>query len=503
MNAYPVKGLEQIKELLPPDCWFCESMNHGMTDGDRALYMEGDINLDHLDLDFSFDGDEVAYSLILVNGDLRAGNISNRETDGAVGLIVLGNLKAGNIVVGGQEIYVAGDLEVNGLYWGDYNHGNLVVNGHIGVNTFLSTDYGFDHQRFSDGRGVDYRHFFWDEAESIFEREVLEPVFHPECLLDDDDLVDAPYSYKDWLNDSEIFYRMKEGLDILLDDGNMPVKNEEVPLVFESLEFNGHNLKRLRESPLFTDAFGAKISGDYQVVEYWKGDDFKRVSVQQHTEGSERVYFQSGDKAVLIRYEKNTSGALQVAVICRYIEEGTETKWYYYDPELPEHEVFGPLTQPMWEKLLVEWSEMEHLRERFRETVTVGEVQAILDLPVIRQKYSDYYNDDAEQLWFGNCNWQFRQADNPGGKCARISAVVPLQYTGDKDCGENGAFGFFHFDLDTGDEGSRINLYTQYTDDYNSAVSAVSWWDTERYGRAIKYFNDLKKRIYALNENWS
>ncbi|HFT8628379.1 TPA: hypothetical protein ACGSTE_005927 [Pseudomonas aeruginosa] len=49
------------------------------------------------------------------------------ETDGAGGLIVLGDLTARNAMVGGQQIFVGGYLRIAELYWGYYNHGCLYV----------------------------------------------------------------------------------------------------------------------------------------------------------------------------------------------------------------------------------------------------------------------------------------------------------------------------------------------------------------------------------------
>ncbi|RNL80576.1 hypothetical protein ED312_19255, partial [Sinomicrobium pectinilyticum] len=92
------------------------------------------------------------------------------------------NLQADNIVVGGQEIYVAGDLTVKGLFWGDYNHGDLVVTGEIAVLVFISTDYNFDHKRFEAGDRVRVAYWLWDETEDEFDREQLEALFRPECL---------------------------------------------------------------------------------------------------------------------------------------------------------------------------------------------------------------------------------------------------------------------------------------------------------------------------------
>lgn len=85
---------------------------------------------------------------------MKAGNIYNNETDGSTGLVVMGNLTANNIVVGGQELFVAGDLAVNELFWGDYNHGELQVRGSIQAKVFINTDYGVDYKRFEEHANI-------------------------------------------------------------------------------------------------------------------------------------------------------------------------------------------------------------------------------------------------------------------------------------------------------------------------------------------------------------
>src|SRR5690554_7585111 len=120
----------EIQHLIPQDSVYSGYEN------EIVLFHEGDWTTDKIDLDYADKlipdyTDKEFPLLILVNGNVSIKNIFNGETDGSTGLIVLGNLTADNIVVGGQEIYVSGDLNVSGLYWGDYNHGNLEAKGTI------------------------------------------------------------------------------------------------------------------------------------------------------------------------------------------------------------------------------------------------------------------------------------------------------------------------------------------------------------------------------------
>ncbi|WP_138185993.1 hypothetical protein [Paenibacillus alvei] len=47
--------------------------------------------------------------------------------------MVTGNLRAKNIAVGGQEIYVSGNLMIEEILCGSYNHGETIVQGDLTV----------------------------------------------------------------------------------------------------------------------------------------------------------------------------------------------------------------------------------------------------------------------------------------------------------------------------------------------------------------------------------
>lgn len=67
----------------------------------------------------------------------------NEETNGAAGLVVLSDLRVGNMLVGGQEVYVTSKLMVDEVFWGDYNHGDVRVLGTAIVTAFVETDLYF------------------------------------------------------------------------------------------------------------------------------------------------------------------------------------------------------------------------------------------------------------------------------------------------------------------------------------------------------------------------
>ena len=108
-----------------------------------AVY-EGDLSLDGLDLDIPggwYVGGDMGY---LITGNLRVnGNITNEQDDGALSLVVLGDLHAKNIAIGGQNFYVRGNVNVEGVFCGSYNHGETHVDGNLSAGLLISNDYRF------------------------------------------------------------------------------------------------------------------------------------------------------------------------------------------------------------------------------------------------------------------------------------------------------------------------------------------------------------------------
>ncbi|WP_147277154.1 polymer-forming cytoskeletal protein [Runella aurantiaca] len=149
---------------------------------DTLLYFyNGSYECDELNLDWREDEKTVG---IIINGNLTVtGNIWNSETDGGISLIVIGNLSAKNIVVGGQEIYIEGNLWVQNLLYGSYNHGDMRVKGDIQAKVIVADDYQFSCNGVFTGKKVGQS--FFDESNGIWldaDIENFEDVFIDEVL---------------------------------------------------------------------------------------------------------------------------------------------------------------------------------------------------------------------------------------------------------------------------------------------------------------------------------
>ncbi|AWG25750.1 hypothetical protein [Flavobacterium kingsejongi] len=243
-----LKKISEIEDLLPPKSWAANhnKLNNGTPE--TILLIEGDFECHNLNLDTllanhcilsHIRNQEQLIGKLIVTGHMKANNIWCNNTEDAASLIVLGNLDAANIVVGGQEIYVCGNLNIHGLFWGDNNSGTLSIQGHVNMHTFIATnEYYYDRDRFLEENKVVVSNFFCDEdsiedykpngfmsfkeffttdPETVFDRELLEDLLHEDCLIAEEDLeIEDVFSWHDWMLRDVVTDRLKNNQPIVV-----------------------------------------------------------------------------------------------------------------------------------------------------------------------------------------------------------------------------------------------------------------------------------------------
>ncbi|TYP73269.1 DUF4241 domain-containing protein [Paenibacillus methanolicus] len=361
-RSYQILPFSQVKENLPKDCWAYSrnESNKGEFEEELVAYFSTDAWLDKLNLDMPFEMDNIF--LILVDGNLSVHNyIYNKNTDGATGLIVKGNLTAGNMLVGGQEIYITGNLAVNELFWGDYNHGDLRVGGDVNAAIFAATD---EYHVSITGTQYSKHHLSeWDED-------------------------------GDW-----------KQLD----------------------------------------------SGD---IEQWLCAE---LYVEDEDEDEEGFRLTRG-REVLDKLDSGQS-------------------------------LLNPLMTASVEPPQEEWG-------RFRERVTVEKIEEILSLPIVQEKYNDYYDLDRNGYWFGKLFFGFRL---PGqGKCPRVDVGKEIvQHQGEED------FCFFHYEVLLDEQGQKyIGLSFQAGNGYEQQSEQIMPDDTDKLKKAIFYFEKLAQIVPIHNKKY-
>jgi hypothetical protein len=104
--------------------------------------------LSELRLDLVPNDNTIAY--VFMENLTVSGTIWNEQTDSGIALIALKNVSAKNIAVGGQEIYIAGNLEVEELICGSNNQGTMTVRGDVKAQYILNDDYIFQFEQAVD-----------------------------------------------------------------------------------------------------------------------------------------------------------------------------------------------------------------------------------------------------------------------------------------------------------------------------------------------------------------
>ena len=157
-RAKPAARRSPIREVRPP------ASKHQEIDGrsaeslyDLRKYIHSELVSDKISLlrgstrvagDLALDWDsedEDCPDGTIVEGDLEVtGTIVNRNSDSGPFLLVTGNLRAKNLVTGGAEIVVLGDLIVDGVIFGFYNHGSITVFGATRAQAIITEYHAID-----------------------------------------------------------------------------------------------------------------------------------------------------------------------------------------------------------------------------------------------------------------------------------------------------------------------------------------------------------------------
>ncbi len=127
---------------------------------DRVLLHTGDLELGGdlaLDWEAGWDDGSIVATLtglpmagqeicgLCVQGDLRLpGALVNADGDSGPMLLVTGSLCARQASCGGAYIAVGGDLCVDEVVYGHYNHGQLIVGGQVIAQALINDDHGID-----------------------------------------------------------------------------------------------------------------------------------------------------------------------------------------------------------------------------------------------------------------------------------------------------------------------------------------------------------------------
>ena len=450
----------EILHRLPARSWFRQSYergNHDWLNASTALVITGPATLDELDFDHlplpegiaDDTATREAISLLLVEGDLHVrGPVHVHNTDGNAGLVVLGNLHAHALLVGGQEIRVTGNLTVDTLCWGDYNHGSLHVAGHAKAQAWLATDeYAMELPESAEG-------VRWLESEGnqpapnyaslsrLFRRDALRT--DPDHSLDDGD------DLNNWLDSGALVAASRRGEALL--PGLEATPPQLAPARLSGTALCVENLAALLDTPLRR---WAPEDGRIDL-----SDGELRCSLfpnapkpQMQLRDVETRYWLTLEPAVdsLLPWKRKPARIKAE----RANGEG-EPRWQPLaldDAHL----------QTLWNHWLPLIGQTERLRPHIEERITPARIAHLLALPYTRKTFSEW----AEGEYFGSVYLAVRQAQE--GR-PRLS----IAWQGSEALNEDGQrdYCFFHYDLATAEDGA---LYCELFYQPEQEASTDTW----------------------------
>lgn len=489
------------KESIVIKYW--ETSNPGSVDDMDIIYIDSDfetenINLDNAEATFNLEKSDNLLA-IFVDGNLTTKNIFNEETDGATGIIVLGNLAVENMVVGGQEIYVSGNLEVKELFWGEYNHGDLTVEGTIKSHFFLCTNE-YHYPDNIDQKNIDV--LFLDESDDEYSLELLQNYFDEKFTNDNED---EPYSWDDFLDRTKIIEALEQNNSVLK---NPFISNSlEIPKLFSSIEFNNekefqlqiNNFKKIID--LVSDDFPEqqfrinKLSCDVFMTK-----NHKRESDNQEVPTSIMILSDDGFEIYLWQKQLNPLKSFigkKTPLIAYYknIQQNVFSQQNVFDnPELLTY------VQKIWRKIITRAEKGSYYQNLLDKTVKPKDILEIVNLPIVTEKYNDWNDDDKHGDWFGNRIYSFCiNGFDDTAATLRIGAEIE---------GEDFDARFYYYRNDWIENPKKVILkywssQANKTKDYYSDGSKyVSPFDWKKYKEAIQWIKKALVKTKTINQDY-
>lgn len=507
-----IVNLKDIKDLLPSQSWLNRHFDSVKQRDDnwKALLIVGNFEIEHLNLDdlsscfpqLTFANEELY--VLLCTGNLKAINLFNENTDGSSGLIVLGDLSCTNMVVGGQEIFVGGRLLVRQCFWGDYNHGSLLVTGNLTARLFVVTEgYHFENEK--TNLTADY--FLVDEEveDDDFDMEAVTAVFNTECIAELDDWEEEVNSWSGLLNRFACIERLAKGLPLLKD--HWEITDEPEPPIEKIFD--------LPETLLSKEDWNKQIPNFIKLRECCSLEQDNILGFEQYgwTFTIHQAY--KDDPNTFIITALNT----EYGFVISYTLEKTGTNGYdsyvyllntkeekgvflFEVPDRPEP--YCRMVKEVWNALLYHAEQGVHYFRQYLSEVKPEEITGFCTLPIITQKYNDWNDGDKNGFYKNGKDYSFRiPGEQRGTAQLRITREIPTQADEEYDCRG------YRFINDGLEDAKRVELFYNFSQnetiegrykDYGG--TRVYFFDDALYAEALRWFRRAKKIIPGMNESF-
>ena len=465
----------QIKDKLPEDCWARQRNEHsdGEFEDEQVLLLRGNTDLPFLDLDI----DDVF--LILIEGDLTVqGWIGNEETDGATGLIVNGNLKARNALLGGQELYVTGNMHVDELLWGHYNHGKLVVRGDVAAALFIATeqyDYTFHGQqhfrRQLEENAPDGGEYY------LYDAQALSTLIDQEYLCDfyDDGSLNI------FLDREAMLDKLRVGQSVIRMEG-LDDAPPAIPSLFADRRLTNENIIKIVDPcRMIFDPDSPKTSN----FGFWAGDIWCYASLKES--GARSIYFENAThKAFVLMNEEGVTTLGKPIQAEEWMDISTM--------RAPNDSGYIQLLAAGIHAVLDGVSIFEYART----LIDPQEIRRLLALP-IAEPFDDYYSDERSGCWLGAVHCAYRQE----GALYKDAPQLPLlrvarEYT---DTDGNECIEEYFFTVQRHIDGSECVVIAYKSDQDNGKRLPISYLGGRHLQLAPIVFRVARRHIEMANKD--
>ncbi len=454
-SSFQFMPLNQLKDRFPEDsCW--AKFYQDFTDEHIAAYYAGDLTLHSLDLDWEKPfPDQTETILIFIDGNFTVDNLYNEETDGAIGLMVMGNLTVQNMAVGGQEIYVEGNLLVEEVLCGSYNHGETIVQGNLNATVLVQDD------QYRITAGGEKRFVCtvnaWEGDGVCQELPIdIRDVLIDDVFLDDEDIEDEEVGFLFGM----LVSTLRKGRSALKDLNEALQRKGAVHLYFTDNALNQENIMKLIQCVL--------MPGDKHYFDFTERGAYFKVN-REYVDGDGDLQTPS----VYIKDERNHYFiSLEEDHVVHLLRKAMDEEAIWEDITGEPQEQLAEFTY-YWIMLLT----CVNVAELYLPVVDRGDFEELFQHPAIQAL--DPAGEDNDGFWDGSIYYRFRQAhtDEDGDE---LNARMEIQT-------HDGSFYFYTLDND-----KYVSRHYQPPNEYGrqdiSYLDSKRWEASERYFARFKHF---------------
>jgi hypothetical protein len=536
MPTAQICPLAEVAARLPADSWIAQRLAEKpqALAGETALCMAGDLLLPALHLDAPLASGSPLRALVenvcagagplrepflvLIEGNLQIdGALTTGNTDGATHLVVLGDARVHNAVVGGQLLYVQGALQVADLLWGDYNHGELTVRGGLTARVALFTD-----EYHVDITGPEHVEFLMDEVRgkphlAEFSSEIAGIVFPTEFH---DGAGDGETGIRPLLHRPGVVAAVRAGTSTTRSSAEiralLPVEAD----LFADETISERNILAAVHSPVIgpkehtaagwfgrTDFFlcqrhvdaDGDPRDDHVLITVWKTWDFYLAVAQ--------VPARAGPWGQLARLAATFSGRKppttpQLTLAYRAYSDGEPGEWQPLAADAAP-EACQACTQA-WRGVLdyLRKAVGQHrarypLHQRLVAELTAERIEALTTLPVFTERYNDWWDSDRNGWWEGDVWVGARQPcmrdGEPWGRALKFSWKNGNEAIGDE---ADDAHGAYQLNLQAALNGPATVEFT-YAQRQSATRVPLARSAADHIARLLRFMDAIETRVRA------